>query len=211
MRIQRAADDTTHGGGGWWSVDDGATGMSPRTGGFARYKFNTHSLGQPGVKRPRKRRNQIPSADAAQQDETQGFALDHFTFSEHSSSPRSYHQASPRPHVGASCERRYRPWSYAAPTATRVNPYPPHDRNDHSPVLPRRGGSPSQRLFPPLSPAGHGHLYGNQNRSLPCSSLELPPLQLPVVVGRSRPNPMRISSLVHDGQGSGPAAPTTTK
>lgn len=210
MRIQRAADDTTHGGGGWWSVDDGATGTSPSSGS-ARYEFNAHPLGQPGVKRPRKRRNQIPSADAAQQDEAQVFPLDHFTFPEHAS-PHSYPQVTPHPHLGASCERRHRPWSYAAPTAGRVNPYPAHDRNYHSPVLPRRVCSPGQKPFPPLCPVDRGHpqsrtLYGNQNPSRPCSSLELPPLQLPLL-DRSRPNPMRISSLVHDGQSSGPAAPT---
>ena len=166
------------------------------------------------MKRPRKRRNQIPSADAAQQDDGQAFPLDHFTFSEHSS-PRPYPHATSHIHLSASSERRHRPWSYAAPTATRVNPYPAHDRNYHSPVLPRRVGSPVQKPFSPLSPVDHGHpqsrtLYGNQNPPLTCSSLELPPLQLPLL-DRSRPNPMRISSLVHDGQNSGPTAPTTPK
>jgi len=171
---------------------------------------NTYSSGQTGVKRPRKRRNHIASADTATQDETQVFPL----FSERSS-PRSYPQATPHPHLCAPpYERRYRSSSYAAPTATRVNPYPQHGRGYHSPVLPRGISSPVPKSFPPLSPVDHGlpqsNALGNQNPPPPRSSLELPPLQLPVF-DRSRPNPMRISSLVHDGQTSGPATPTTSK
>ena len=150
-------------------------------------------------------------ADSATQSESQAFPLNHFTSSVHSS-PCSYPPATLRPHLGAPpYERRYRTSSYAAPTTIRVNPYPQHDRRYHSPVLPRGPDSPVPKSFPSLSSVDHGHpqsntLLGNQNQSLPRSSLKLPPLQLPVC-DRSRPNPMRISSLVHEGQTLG--APTT--
>lgn len=143
------------------------------------------------------------------------FPLNHLTSPERSP-PCSYPQATPRSHLGTPpYERRYRTSSYAAPTAARVNPYPQHDRGYHSPILARGVGSPVPISFPPLSPVDHGHpqssaLLGNQNQPLPHSSLTLPPLQLPLF-DRSRPNPMRISSLVHDGQTSGPEAPTTPK
>ena len=154
----------------------------------------------------------MPPADSATQSESQIIPLGHFTSSGRSS-PFSYSLATPRPHLGPPPhERRYRTSSYAAPTATRVNPYPQHDRGYHSPVLSRGVGSPVPESFPPLSPEDHGFpqsntLLGNQNQPLPRSSLKLPPLQL-LVSGRSRPNPMRISSLVHEGQTSGLGAPT---
>jgi hypothetical protein len=224
VRIQRAADDTTHGGGGWWSVDDGATGTPPSRAlhSKSRYEFIPHPFGQPGVKRPRKRRNQIPSTDALPQNENQALPLTNFALPEYPS-PRLYPQAFPRSHVlGASYEGRHRSSSFAAPSATRVNPYPQHDRSHQSPVLPRRVGSPvpTPISFPPLSSVDHGRpqsgplVGGDQNLPLPPlrRSLELPPLHLPAG-GRNRPNPMRISSLVHDVQGrtSAPAAPTTSK
>ena len=152
-------------------------------------------------------------ADPATQSESQAFPLNHFTSSGRSS-PCSYPPATPRPHLGPPpYERRYRTSSYAAPTTIRVNPYPQHDRGYHSPVLSRGIGSPVPTSFPPLSPVDHGHpqsnaLLGNQNQFLSRSSLKLPPLQLPVF-DHSRPNPMRISSLVHEGQTLGvPTTPT---
>src|SRR5258706_4939565 len=155
----------------------------------------------------------MPPADSATQSESQIIPLSHFTSSGRSS-PCSYSLATHRPHLGpAPHERRYRTSSYAAATAIRVNPYPQHDRGYHSPVLSRGVGSPVPESFSPLSPEDHGHpqsnaLLGNQNQHLPRSSLKLPPLQLPVF-DRSRPNPMRISSLVHEEHTSGPGAPTT--
>lgn len=155
----------------------------------------------------------MPPADSATQSESQITPLSHFTSSGRSS-PYSYSLATPRPHLGPPHERRYRTSLYAAPTAIRANPYPQHERGCYSPVLSRGVGSPVPESFPPLPPEDHGFpqsnaLLGNQNQPLPRGSLKLPPLQLQVF-DRSRPNPMRISSLVHEGQTSGLGPPTTS-